>query len=521
MVQTRSRRVLCGLGSAIVVLLAGLPGLTGCEESSGRKAAHSAQQNADDAGRLLRGSQQDLILNPQQVQAASQAQKPDQQQALAARIAAQRLECLQPQTFPQSLDRLAEAQKQLKPADSQAFQKFTQQVLTLLQNESRQQEELNKPSAEQAQLRLNEARRKLQDAVAAARRSGQREAQVAPEMLLGALNLTLARDRLAELRRLSLDLRRQEALFTPPLSQLVQQRILAAQLDTQTPDAAVAALQALLDDPAKGFRAELQTCAAKIDQLEARQNQVRQRRDRNLQQARTLQQQRLAKLQEAESVAPQRRYEIGQEIYQLEVGSGDGPSRTPGLFDYEGQAQTAEGEFAAVADQLAAELMRRERLLSTSAALEKSISDLHAPADQARRAALRLESDQRRRQALATLTQQVEQMTAAETRYRAARVAAVGAFDEARAAFQRAAAAASGPTRQYLQFLEQLAAQELVQLWLADRQHNQAAADALLPLASLPDLQSLVGPLLQDRQQNAAQAENSAAQLQSRPPDNL
>ena len=522
--------------SLTVLLLLSLAAAPGCDESDANQARKQSARSVDHTGRAIRASRQKIVMTESEIEAAGEIESParfdpdgqltgstSRQYARVAQTVVGRLE--DRSTISDFEDLLEQAQQlrdeiaagQIDKIDVLS-DRLTMASAKLMANNGA----FDQVATDQNQRRLQKAQQTLQAALALANKTGQRPAQVAPELALGTLGCLIGRHGIQEMHLQELQIQKQQIALSGLAVDLMIEKTVPARLQADLPDDELADLQTYLqgnpnapDALIPPLKTQLAAVDRQLTDLEDQKKHIEQRIATSTDHATRLHGQYLDLLDRAQHLRGPQQYQLERQAYQIRAGSPQADqSRQPGVLDYEAQTETAQAQLAIVNNGLSYLQLRRSQLRQTIAAFEKKLTQLQnspsiAHADVAGKA-----SQARADAFLAQFRNSLEALTAAETHYVELRLDTVTAFDKARKSYTRAALG-DRTTRQYATQLADLATAELADLWLSDARHYANAAAAVAALQNIPETADLVSTMRTDYTNQAKQATDSAAELAS------
>ncbi|MBN1844576.1 MAG: hypothetical protein JW810_02755 [Sedimentisphaerales bacterium] len=534
-----------GLG----LLLAG-----GCKDSSQSAASRDSQQAVDQAGRLLRGTEQSLALTDAEIAAAGQANTDVQRQRVAQQIQ-DRLQG--PEAVRQYQEKLAEideaVQKKLdavnklieekkaaaqvgKPtAPYQAGQRellpqISAQIMDLNRWIASQQDQIDSLAAAHNQQRLDKARQVLQESIRQAQQADVPPAQIGPELLRGTLALIQQHDNLFAFHQQARRGDELQVQLTGLLTSLTYQKIFTEQLQGQNPQEKIEQLTARLDNGSDALRKQLAQLDQDLQQRVQEKERLIQIVSEQRRLAGELEKKHLQLLDQAEESLKQRPrqneeyYDLLQQAYEQRLGYGQGASQVHGSIYHEAQADRAENAQKNVQDYCDYIQLQREQLAGTIARIEATLAELSNPTNRAELQS-QIEAAQADQQVLREKIVDVfAEFLAAEQHYLKLAQVPAACLEEALDAFDQAAQAARlgrstelpgaadlAAAGNYAGDLAQRTTAELAVFWQGQAQHFRLRSETVEPWLKNPDIQPAGQPSYDFFVEQARLAEEKAA----------
>ena len=505
--------------SLTIFLACGVCLLTGCDESPSASATRRASESVDHAQRLMRASRQDINMTDAEMARASEltpTTEPDPQARRLARTVANRILSESLPSFEKTMAEIDQLLRDLTPGDDDALTEVSQKLLVATRQLSRLADSVNNLHSNKNAQRLEDAGRKLRDAISYARQTQQNASQIAPELTAATLQFMLARNHRTRLERfelVSMALRTVIGRITFPV---VTEQAYDVALESYRPDPTIAVLSARLqgdpDTGSAGCREELAGAQVRMERLQAQFEQVEKEIATHTAKATQIQQQYLALLNQADKLPPFERFTLQKQAYDLRGGAGDSDGKN-GIY-YEVQAELAENRRAVISSRLNIARLQHRQLVQLTAQTEQELSDYSESAIFQEISDARRESNLRREQFIGQLSNLIDELIAAESDYAVLRLDAVTAYREAIGGYERVyKLERRGKTAQYAQEVMRLAKTELAALWRADALHYQITSASLAMLDNFPQLAGTVMQVRQTSQELAMQAQASAAEL--------
>jgi hypothetical protein len=499
--QSRLTRLLYRL--AVVGLCVVLTGFwVGCEEAPDSAVSKQNVKSIDEAGRLLRSSNQELVMTASEVERASSAGKTQLAGQIVKRIESQ----ADLTNYNKMLADLDQLNKDLDGGDSEALRKMSAQILSANRELLIQQERINSQASQENAQRLEKGIATLQQAKSQAQKSGKRSAQAGPEMMLGTFYLLTARQNRDQLSRQEALIRTKEAFLGRFLQAVAREQNVSLGLMGQNPAEALNQLKARLEGP-EGLRSQLAQTEETLVQLSTREQQLQQQYQQNLEKAQQLNRQYLSVVEQADAARGQERYELEQQAYKIRTGESEGE----GSIYYEAQSELAQNELDVLNIRLDYERLRQERLAQGIVDMEKMTGQFEDPAISTALQKSLQQSAQYSRDVVTALEGRLAELKEAQQSYSESRAEVVGAYEKSRAAFRSAAQVAKeSNTKNYTRKLAELVTAELAQLWQDDARHYEIATGAL---AQLGNITEAAVEMRTSYEEQTTRAQESAAQV--------
>ena len=511
-----SRAVISLLGLA---LLAG----GGCKDRADSTAVKQANQSVAEAGRLLRAADQPAPLTDDELIKATELQdpyRPGQPSAAATRLADRAITRLENQPtgeqYQALLDQLDQLNEQLAQAQAEpeAVTGLAGKIANVAQKLIVVQEQLQAPSVELNQQRMDQARKSLKAAIAAASTGNLRSAQVGPLVMLGTLEMSVAGNRRAGLSDLAAQIRSQQAQFGRLLGAYARESIVGGRLAGYNPQETAALLADQLEGNQDSLRNQLAQAKEQVASLTETIAQTQQRYDDNLTQAQQLHRQYLEVLEQADQARGDDRYELRQQAYVLKVGAKEAGQSDRGVLYYDGQVERTRNELDVLQSQLGYQELRRDRLSQAIEHLQAELAQLNDEHMLNQLQANRQASEQYRQNLAEQISGQLEQMVQKHETYVASYQGTVEAYEQAGQAFNKAGQAAptrDKATRDYARKMGDWVALKVADLGQAVIEHCNSSAAVVRLAADVGPVASTVEQLCRQYTETAQEAVESSA----------
>ena len=523
-----------GLVLMVVVCMASLgPFLAGCEETPDAAAQKAASASVNEAGRLLRASHQSLAISKEDIRSAADAGPGSERQwkQQAKRV----LDRLERNAgfgeFEQALNEVDAMVGPLeKPEEGDSDARATissddhlQQIASSLlrADEALQagQSAVAEAAKQENRRRLKRTENSLKAAIKMAEHAERSDTVIGPQLVLGTLQLTMARDRYAALRRHDVLLQVKQGQIARLYVALVKLQAEMTEAETFLPTDAVAALRLRLNggggQAGVGLVDQLAEAEKAVVYWSAEKEKLDAAIEGDRQKALQFYREHLSAVEQAEHTRGQERFELRQQAYESRVGRGEGGEYVPGGLYYEAQSELAESRLAVVENRLTWAIMRRDQLKQLVANVQAKLQELPSTRAALDAPDIRSENTLQRTELVSEITNLLKQLQDDEETYNAMRVDAVDAYDPAIEQFSRAARVrgVGRKTKQHAEKLAQTAGTELAQLWHDDATHYDMTANAISIVSDVAELADTVGQMRRDYVNKAEQARASAARL--------
>lgn len=495
----------------------------GCKDSTESAADRKSRDSVDQAGRILRGSEQGLVMTKSDMKEA--ANPKTNPQRLAEKMKARREQAVNYQEFDDTLNELAELQQKYQQKnDVKLLLEINQKVLEANQWLIEADEKLNAEALTQKQQRMQMAQKLLQDALAQARQARNYAAQIGPNLMQGTIQLLKFRNALSKYKQQEVKIRTLQAALGQMHMGITRQEVFGLYLKSQRPDDKVTRLKELVEQRQSGLRDRLAAVEKKINDIQNQQAQVRQQFDMNRSKTSELEKQYLELKLEAEQTKGDEHYKLMDRAYALRSGKGEGANRIEGSIYYETQAELAKSRLEIIGFNLEYEQLRKKLINQSIQQISDSLAQLQDPATQQQLESDISNSQQKRAGIIEQIAQHLEEIQKAEKTYIELREAPVAALAAARQAFTQAGQAARqtreefggtklSRTAGHANQLQNNATEELAIFWRRTAQHYQFGASLVGLLSNTTELQAPVQAILDAYKLNAAEAEKIVADL--------
>lgn len=497
--------------------------LVGCGESPEAEGQKESAKAVNQAGRIILASRGQINLTDAEIdQAASLAEQGGGGQSGQARVAKRIVGRLEKKydvaSIDEALERVAELESQ--SVDAQAFEDLSRHLSVVVERILQQNRQADAIAEQVSRKKLKQADSLLRNAISVAGKNGVVQAKLAPELMLGTLNLLLARDSRVLLSQADIAVGAECTAIVDLVSDISKQQGRLAVVESLLPDDAINLLYEQLRGGLAvqhGHLALLQEAEALASSLENQRNSLQLQLDTLISKARQIDQRYLALVEQSSQTRGQERYDLMTEAYELRVGilSKEGGRIVEGGIYCESQCDKVQDELEKVTKQLSYQKLRVEQLRKLVAEIQQKIADLdNSPIRQEVKAS-RLDYASQLDSLLDKLSVQVKAFTDAEQHYSELRVEAVDAYDQAAKAFTRAASSAGrdSNTRSHAREFAELAQAELSGLWQEDASHYLAAARVMAIIEQVEHAGEVVKGLAEQFEKQAARAQASATAL--------
>ena len=457
----------------VTLLVAG-----GCEDRAGSAAVKEAQHSIAEAGHLVRAAEKPAPLTDDELIKATLLQGPPRTgkpSPAAKRLAEKVVNRLDDQDAAQRyqalLDELDQLNDQLaKTQDADSIAKMAQDIALRARELVLIQQQLQTPTVQLNHKRTERARNALKGAIAATSQSGQRAAQIGPLVVLGTLEMNLARKQQADLNQWATLVRKQQSQLGRLLNAYTRESIAASRLAGYDPQETAQLLAGQLEGDKEPLRTQLTQAKQEIDRLEQAIEKTQQRHDENLKHAQQLHRQYLQVLEQADKARGNERYELKQQAYELKVGSQGQDQSHHGVLFYDSQVERAQNELDVLQSQLAYEKLRRDSLAQAIKQVESRVAELNDQQKLSQLQTDRQTSEQYSQKLAAQITQQLDLLTQSHQAYVARYNETLAAYQQANKAYNKAAQAAPARERTTRDYAKKMV--DLVTLKTADLQQT-------------------------------------------------
>lgn len=485
---------------------------SGCSDSQEAAAVNRASESVDQGGRMILAAGQVNLQALQKNQADNAFGE-----------------------LENSIQELAGQLNELDGENDQDLLELTKSLNVLSGQLVAKQTEVNNSRPENLQRRLKRAQEMLEDAS----RSATGPVRVAPDLLLGTLHLTQARERREQLNEIKLAVQGQHIELLNLADQIITETGYRGGLPGQFPrDKMVTDLSKRIDSDtvasgeADSLEEQLLRSEEKIVELQKRQEQSRKRVREFQEIVREKHAKYIALLERAKNVRGDQRYALQNEAYAVRSGID---SEGQGLSFYDALAESEQYNLDRTEVLLKIEEIRRNQLQKQLAAIRQSITDLtESPINGDIEAGI--ESSGKRLEDLVLQALSVmEKLDEAEANYFAARKEVVTAYRDAKKSYKKAKSSAgrNSDAGSYAESMVQCVSSDLSNaafsyddpatyktetagLWQEEAYFYDALAELTGVLASLPALQEVAGEY---RDAYAGKADQARQSMQDETPE--
>jgi len=480
--------------AGIMMFLVAMGVTAGCKNRSSQSAAGNSNQAVQNTIPLVQADSPEHSLTQAQInQAESKADWNAFQKALDEMIG----------KLPKPGQELPET-----PAVSAS------EVLALCDMYLAKQEASEQDLQNSRQQRLAAAEKQLQDAISRAGQSNAPQAKAAPELLLGTLYLTQAREQVDRLRGKEFQCQNIRSMLANDLTGIANEDSFSKGVEGYLPSQSIVAVESrLAGAPAQTLEpaslndqlATAEKSAAELEQQKVQmEQQIRELREKSSQ----MHLQYLAVLEQAEKAEADRKYDLLNQAYAIRGGTGANGGMK-GVIDYEAEAEGIEQSLKNVTGLLNYWQLRRQQLTETIHSVKQQSEELKNSPAIAEVQKIQEESRQRRQAHVNDFVKNLDWLADAEQDYAKIRLEAVTAYDKSSASFGRAAAAAR-ETAQHANELKRLADLEKASLWKEDQNHYTSQADSLTSIPLIPEVSQRIQAMAGDFRGLAQQAGQEA-----------
>ena len=488
--------------------------ISGCDEPTDVKATRISAQSVDEAQRLIRASREEIPLTKTEIQQGATLGK-------AKSIARQVVNRLDQKFQAPDPCRIADEIKQFTQnlnlrQDPTAVQRLCDHLDQALQKIINYRDKAALAADESRNQRLQKAQTILREAINFAQSHDRPNARVAPEMMLGVVNLMQARHTSGLLQQRDFDI--QTYLFTLSRWFVAIDREIAFThtLEASRPEPSITALQKELSD----LQQQFQTTQQGVNNLTQKQTQLTEQLKNQQEKAQQIQVQYLALTEQAESKTGQQRYALLEQAHQLRVGT----DQQRGGIHYEALVENTQNELYTIEDRLARQKKKHDNLVKSIEAIQSTIQQLkNSPETTSSLDSNLDQSYHLRDQLISLMTKQLTAFKDLDNHYQKLLRDSDSALKDALKSYKNASQAASQAGRdmfkssEYAQELNgNIVKYEQANLWLNCARHYQALADALSLFPDVSETGNLITPLISDYKAKASDALKTADQY--RPP---
>ena len=497
----------------------------GCKDSPESAADRKSRQSVDQAGRILRGSEQGLVMTESDLDKAAAAASKSQQQRLAEQIKARRDQAVNFQEFDEKMNALTELQQQYQQTkEVKLLQEITAKALEANQWLIDADVTLNAAAVAQKQQRMKNAQQLLQDALTQAKKAKNNAAQIGPNLVQGALQLLKYQAALEKYKQQEVSIRTLQTALGQMRTEVTRQEIFGMFLESQRPDDKVIRLKELIEQRSRGLKDQLAAVERKIANTQNQKQQVKLQYETNLSKASELEKQYLKLKLDAEQLKGNEQYKLLDQAYVKRGGKGEGANRIEGSIYYEAQAELAKSQLDIIAFNLEYEQLRKDLITQSIRQIADSLTQLQDPATSQKLQNDISQARHKRDAILERIQQHLAEIQEAEKAFQQLRETPVTALEGARQAFTRAGQVAR-QTRQefggtklsrtsgHADQLANNATDELANFWRRTAQHYQIGTSLLRLMSDTTELQTPVRAILDEYKRNAEEAEKIVADL--------
>ncbi len=476
------------------LLAMGVP-ICGCKESSETAIKKQSIKKTDEAQRLIRASQEKLAISPGDIrEIADRVSKTERglSESEQKRFAEQALGRMASQAEIGDIEKKLAELGQLgggfpSDGDIQAVKGLCEQLLLLSENLLDEQKRIESLTEQVNHQRLERAETQLRQAITQA--NNDRTAQIAPELMLGTLQLVRARQAKAKLHRQELSTQTILLALGQWTVAATKELALTSQLETFRPDETIAVLEKERTD----LQENIEMLKKSIEHLAVQQVEAKTELETYSQQASQIYQQHLKLLEQADKERGEKRYQQQQQAYQLQLGSDE----EPGSIYYESQTELAQIQLTMLNDRFDFQKAHYERLAKSLIVLNSAIEQLKTSPLTTTDIDTGLENSAKEKARLnSILMGYLEGIKNEEARYNDLRVEAASAYGKAKEAYSNATGATKG-SYGYVEtgkfatnLIEHVVNRELADLWLFDTSHYESTAQMLSLIEDIPEAQA-------------------------------
>jgi len=347
--------------AGIMMFLVAMGVTAGCKNRSSQSAAGNSNQAVQNTIPLVQADSPEHSLTQAQInQAESKADWNAFQKALDEMIG----------KLPKPGQELPET-----PAVSAS------EVLALCDMYLAKQEASEQDLQNSRQQRLAAAEKQLQDAISRAGQSNAPQAKAAPELLLGTLYLTQAREQVDRLRGKEFQCQNIRSMLANDLTGIANEDSFSKGVEGYLPSQSIVAVESrLAGAPAQTLEpaslndqlATAEKSAAELEQQKVQmEQQIRELREKSSQ----MHLQYLAVLEQAEKAEADRKYDLLNQAYAIRGGTGANGGMK-GVIDYEAEAEGIEQSLKNVTGLLNYWQLRRQQLTETIHSVKQQSEEL-------------------------------------------------------------------------------------------------------------------------------------------------
>ncbi len=491
----KSQVHLCNVLFSISLLAAGFIILSGCDDTPENEARKTNIESINKAQRTIRSSNDNILLKENEIQAAARSKVDDfsvtvealkersrtSGQNVAERLKAGESNLSELEAIFSDIEKL---RQEITTEGELAFLKKLEEAANGMVIHANQ---LNELSIEDSQKRLDQARKLLEDAERNARMiktsRNDMEYLSAPESALGTLQTIYARRNASLMDMAYNNLQTWLIKFNHILSIYLQQNKLASIQETLKPTYMVnlgeggqtntinqlVAIQ-------KDSEAQLASVTGEIAKLENEISNQTETMTALISKARQLRSEYLKIIAQADDAKGQERFDLKKAAYNIEIGD-DGQ----GCIYYETQVELAERKLTDLKSKQEYLTNRQKEIAESLKKLTDSIQTLqNSPTTTTAIDTMAKHYSDQAEKSLEELKSFIQSITKAEEEYGQVRVAAIAAYEEARAKFDKAGNGVSGRFySDYCSHMINTIKLEMAQLWRQDAAYYESILNVM------------------------------------------
>ncbi|MBN1765824.1 MAG: hypothetical protein JW860_11240 [Sedimentisphaerales bacterium] len=481
--------------------------LNGCDKSSEMEINQQSAQSVNQAQRLMRATEEKLPMTPSEIDAGRGAGS-----RIVKRIYDQ-AEIADGQSFADQLDKLLQDYTRQNLADPQVLKQYCNQLLRINDAYQAQEQRLNQVADEINRKRLDDAGKMLNLAISNA---GNGEDAVAPQMMLGTIELARARRIRNQLLSQENHIKDLMSELNPWVMNMSREITAIYTLESSRPDESISMLNVELES----FQEELKLAENSLQILLKEKGEVEEELNTVSSIAHELHQKYLNLLEQADKAQGEERLKLHQQAYVLR--RGDEETRTSGGIEYEVQTELVLNKLNVLNNRIAFQQLRCRRLRQsievTQQALEKlkTNSRINEGVDTGVAQIRSITNN-----LIAVLKEHLDTIIQQESLYHNLRVDAMDAYRKAQEAFSNASRSPlKRQVSNYTQdMIEKVIIPEMASLWKIDIMHYESMVEMLELIQNLPDddirrnVDALAGPMIDDFNKMALEAQTSCDEL--------
>lgn len=480
----------------------------GCDESQDAATVKETAQSVNTAQRLIRASQDKLPLTEAEIDQAWKNETERDRKRQAKNVADRMIREIGVADFEKTLSQIEQLSAEIDSPDDAKVNLLCERLLSASGDIIRIYNGMGNIAGANSRKRLLKAEEVLADAIKTARQNNNRDAQVAPQITLGVIQLIRGRDGHRQLRDKGVSIGKKQITINHLAGSARVEQGGIVGFQWLPPEKAISMLE-IEKANSQGMLIHRQN---NLQALNTKLKQVQQDLDFNSTKARQIHRQYLALLEQADKVRGQKKYQLQQEAYILRVGTDENPG---GIY-YESQTELIENQLSIVQSKVEFEDFSYQQLSANIINIEQAINRLRtSPQTTTDIDSLLSNSLKEKERLVSLLGEKLTQLKKAEDGYRQSRVEVVGAYNKAIEAFSNAVdnARRGSATRKYAEKLVDMCRGELAQLWLADATFYDGAALVIAMAHDIEETEQITTPLSRDYKSQADQARASAADL--------